>query len=252
MLQLNNLNVTVGQNTPLALHVLKDFKLQVSAGEFVIIVGGNGCGKSTLLNTVAGHIRPDSGQIIIDNCDVTQQGTQQRVKSVSLVMQDPRLGTISNMTIAENLNLAYLRGSRRGLFLHNQKQRRDLFVQKLSMLNMGLEKRLDYLVGNLSGGQRQALSLIMAIVADYKILLMDEITAALDPGMAENVMGIAARIIAEDKRAAIMITHNMQHALRYGAKTLLMQDGKIVREYNYAAKNDLNPVSLAAAIGGMY
>lgn len=252
MLELKHVAVTLSKNTPLATTVLKDLNLSIETGEFVIIVGGNGCGKSTLLNTIAGHVRPDMGKIIIDNQDVTEQACNSRLRDVSLVMQDPRLGTVATMTIFENLNLAYLRGRKPGLALHHTKSRRHMFQEKLQILNMGLENRMDHLVGLLSGGQRQALSLIMAIVADYKIILMDEITAALDPSMAENVMNIAAKIVSEEKRTALMITHNMQHALRYGTKTLLMQNGKILREYNYAARNDMSPVTLAAAIGGVY
>lgn len=248
MLQLKNIEVTLSKDTPLACKILQSLDLTVNAGEFVIIVGSNGCGKSTLFNTIAGNIRPDQGQIFIDGQDVTIQNCTQRVALVSLVMQDPRVGTMANMTLAENLNLAYMRGKTRGMQVFNTKQRREFFTSKLAQLEMGLENKIDQLVGNLSGGQRQALSLIMAIIADYKILLLDEITAALDPKSADHVMAIAARLVREEQRTALMITHNMQYALNYGARTLLMQNGKIVRAFDVPARNNIDAQSLALAI----
>ena len=163
-------------------------------------------------------------------------------------MQDPRIGTMPNMTIEENLNLSFMRGKRRGLKVYNSNARRELYKSKLSLLNMQLENKLDHLVGNLSGGQRQALSLIMAIIADYKVLLLDEITAALDPKSADHVMQIAARLVREEQRTALMITHNMQYALTYGDRTILMQRGRVMQAFDNAAKNTLDATSLAMAI----
>ncbi len=248
MLQLNNIEVTLSKDTPLACKVLQKVNLSVSAGEFVMIVGSNGCGKSTLFNTIAGNIQPDAGKIYIDTQDVTAQNSTQRVALVSLVMQDPRIGTIANMTVEENLNVAYMRGKVRGLGLSSSKTRRAFFQDKLSQLDMQMEKRLDHIVGNLSGGQRQALSLIMAIIADYKILLLDEITAALDPKSADQVMAIAARLVREEQRTALMITHNMEYALNYGSRTLLMQHGKIARAFDIVARSNIDASSLALAI----
>ncbi|HSX20888.1 MAG TPA: ATP-binding cassette domain-containing protein [Gammaproteobacteria bacterium] len=249
MLKLSNINVTLSKGTPLHAEILQNLNLQVGNGEFVIIIGSNGCGKSTMFNTIAGFIQPDSGAVIIDDSDVTDVKCARRAALVSLVMQDPRVGTMEHMTIEENLSMAYMRGKARGLCLHNTCERRNLFIEKLALLNMNLENKLDQLVGNLSGGQRQALSLIMAIIADYKILLLDEITAALDPSTADNVMAIAAKLVQEEKRTAIMITHNMHYALTYGNRTLLMNRGKIVREYDAATRSSLTPAMLAADIG---
>lgn len=248
MLDLKDINVTLSKDTPLATHVLQNLQLSIQTGEFVCIVGNNGCGKSTLFNVIAGVIQPDSGKIVINQKDVTAQNSIQRVKDVALVMQDPRLGTIANMTVAENLNMALKRGSRRLLIAHNSQKRLQLFKDKLALLGMGLENKLGQIVGNLSGGQRQALSLIMATIADYKILLLDEITAALDPASCEQVMALAIRLVREEKRTALMITHNMQHALSCGTRTLLMRNGKIVRVFDMEARNNMNVTELALSI----
>lgn len=248
MLQLKSIAVTLSKDTALANQVLHNFDLTVNRGEFVMIVGSNGSGKSTLFNTIAGFIKPDNGQILLDGIDVTWHGSGQRVQDVALVMQDPRIGTMPNMTLEENLNLAFMRGKRRGFGLCKTAARRNLYKSKLAQLNMQLENKLDHLVGNLSGGQRQALSLIMAIIADYKILLLDEITAALDPKSADHVMQIAAQLVRDEGRTALMITHNMQYALSYGDRTLLMQGGKITRAFDNTAKNTLDATTLAMAI----
>lgn len=246
MLKLTNINVTLSKNTKLETQVLNNLNLEVADGEFVIIIGSNGSGKSTLFNTISGYLTPDSGKVIIDQQDVTKQSQTQRAQLVAIVMQEPRMGTFEDMTIEENLSFAYMRGKNRGLDLHNTPARRELFATKLAMLNMGLEKRLDELVGNLSGGQRQALSLIMAIIADYKLLLLDEITAALDPKTAESVISIAAKLVQEEKRTALLITHDMHYALRFGNRTLVLERGKIIKEYDSTAKKQLTVVELAA------
>lgn len=249
MLKLTNINVTLSKNTKLETQVLHNLNLDVAAGEFVIIIGSNGSGKSTMFNTISGYLTPDSGRVLIGNQDVTRQTQTQRAELVAIVMQEPRMGTMENMTIEENLSFAYLRGKTRSLKLHNTTQRRAYFKQKLTMLNMGLEDRLNELVGNLSGGQRQALSLIMAIIADYKLLLLDEITAALDPKTAESVISLAAKLVQEEKRTAILITHDMHYALRFGSRTLLLSHGRIIREYDAKAKLGLTPSDLAANFG---
>jgi len=248
MLKLTNILVTLNKDSPLQRQVLSNLNLEIKHGEFVIIIGSNGCGKSTLFNTISGYIQPDSGQIFIDERQVAGHSQSEFSKDVAIVMQDPRVGTMENMTIEENLSFAYLRGSRRKLRFHNTPARRKFFKEKLALLEMNLENRLDDLVVHLSGGQRQALSLIMAIVANYKILLLDEITAALDPKTAENVISIAAKLVKIEKRTAIMITHNMHHALEYGHKTLIMAGGKIVQEYQIHDKLGLKPADLVGAI----
>lgn len=248
MLNLSNIQVTLGKGTPLVKPVLQNLNLKVADSEFVIIIGNNGCGKSTLFNTISGYITPESGNIIVDRQDVTKQPQNKRAALVALVMQEPRIGTMEQMTIEENLSFAYMRGKNRSLKFHNTLARRNLFRDRLSTLQMGLENRLNDLVGNLSGGQRQALSLIMSIVADYKILLLDEITAALDPKTADSVMAITAKLVQEEKRTAIMTTHNMHYALDYGNRTLLMKQGSIYREYNMQSKKLLTPAALAVEL----
>jgi len=250
MLRLQNINVTLGQSSKLERQVLQNLNLQVEKGEFVVLIGGNGAGKSTLLNVIGGYIKPDSGVVMIDRQDVTKKPQHTRAKAVSKVMQDPKVGTMEQMTIEENMSFAYLRGQARGLMPSSSRKRKRAFADKLAMLDMGLENRLDELVGNLSGGQRQALSLIMAISSNSSILLLDEITAALDPKIAESVIRIAAKVITEEKRTTIMITHNMTDALRYGDRTLLLSQGKIIKEFSSADKRSLTAQTLAAEFEG--
>jgi putative ABC transport system ATP-binding protein len=244
MLQLCDLQVTINKNTAMQRNVLQGLSLNVAANEFITIIGNNGCGKSTLFNAIAGFITPDYGQIIIDKQDVISLNHRQRTQLTTIVMQDPRVGTMENMSIEENLSFAYLRGKSRNLQFHNTASRRQFFKTKLAILHMNLENRLDENVGNLSGGQRQALSLIMAIISDYKVLLLDEITAALDPKSAQSVVEIANRLVKASNKSAIMITHNMQHAIEYGNRTLLMSNGQFVKEYASLARLALSPVDL--------
>lgn len=227
MLSLTNLNVAVGQGSALKRQVLTNLNLTVEAGEFVVLVGGNGAGKSTLFNAISGAIPIESGQIMLDQTDITAWSSERRAGDIAKVLQDPRQATIANMTIEENLSFAFKRARSRGLSLYKNKHRRCFFQEKLALLNMGLENRLNELTGNLSGGQRQALSLIMALMGESKILLLDEITAALDPGMAEMMMALTTRIVAQENRTTIMITHNPAHMAGYGNRTLRLEQGRV-------------------------
>ncbi len=247
MLDLQNINVTFAKGGKLERKILSNLNLKLNNGEFVVVIGENGAGKSTIFNIISGFLKQDSGKVIIDAKDVTL--VSKRAKLVSKVMQDPRIGTMENMTILENMAFAFKRGSMRDFLPFSNMATRELFKEKLFMLNMGLENRLDEVVANLSGGQRQALSLIMAILADSKILLLDEITAALDPKIAENVMKIAARIIKEEKRTCIMITHNMQQAIEYGDRLLVLKDGGFVKNFSGASKRNLTSVMISAEFG---
>lgn len=247
MIRLNNINVTLGKNTQLENKILADLCLSAESGEFIVIIGGNGVGKSTLLNVIAGLITPDNGDVIIDEQTITRLPGSKRAAIAALVMQDPKVGTLENMTIEENLSFAISRGKLRGLSPYKNKKRVEFFKDKLATLEMGLENRMHELVGNLSGGQRQALSLMMAKISDSKILLLDEITAALDPKMAEMIMQLTAKLVKEENRTTIMITHNMQHALNYGDRTLLLSDGKITKNYGKLEKAKLSPLELAAS-----
>jgi putative ABC transport system ATP-binding protein len=249
MLRLENINVILGKQSKLECHVLKNLSLEVAAGEFVVIIGGNGAGKSTLLNVISGEVKADTGTIVLDNATITAMPQTNRAAIIAKVMQDPRIGSVANMSIMENMAFALEHGKARNLFPFVTSARKQLFKEKLSLLGMGLENKLDELVANLSGGQRQALSLIMASLADAKILLLDEITAALDPKTANNVMKIADKIVAEEGRTCIMITHNMAQAIEYGDRTLLLSNGEVVKEFSSVTKSLLTPALLAAEFG---
>jgi putative ABC transport system ATP-binding protein len=198
---------------------------------------------------ISRYFTQDSGKIFINERDVSNNSSHQMAAMVAKVLQDPRIATIDNMTIGENLSFAYMRGKARRLKLHTNPKRTELFKEKLALLNMGLENRLDELTGNLSGGQRQALSLIMAVLVDSEVLLLDEITAALDPKMAALIMELTAKIVAEEQRTTLMITHNMADALKYGDRTLLLAGGRIIKEYSKSERSKLTPSELAAAFG---
>ena len=227
MLNLQNINFTFGSNTRLEKKILNNLNLSVKDGEFLSVIGENGAGKSTLFNIISGYVTPDQGSVLIDNVDVTKSSIIERSKFIASVMQEPRIGTVQNMTIEENMNFAYMRDKNRKFAFNSSLERRKLFQNKLKMLDMGLERKLGEQVGNLSGGQRQALSIIMAILGDFKILLLDEITAALDPGASWAIMNIAHRIAKEEKRATIMITHDMAHAKKYSDRLVKLFDGEI-------------------------
>lgn len=245
MIKFEHVDLALCRGTKLERKILTNLNLDIKNGEFVVIIGGNGAGKSTLFSLISGYRFPDSGSIIIDDKDVSLLPQFKRAALVAEVMQDPKMGTMENMTIEENMSFAYCRGKSRKLVLHNSHKRRKIFQDKLSMLDMKLENRMDELVGNLSGGQRQALALIMAISTDSKVLLLDEITAALDPKTAESVIKLAAHIVKEEQRTTLMITHNMDHAIHYGDRTLLLAHGNIFKEYTYDEKKTLTPHMLA-------
>jgi putative ABC transport system ATP-binding protein len=249
MLKLQDIDITLSKNTKLEQKVLKKLNLTVKKGEFVIIIGGNGAGKSTMFDVISGALRVDYGQVIVDGENITNVAQRYRAAIIAKVMQDPRIGTMENMTIFENMAFALKRGQKKGFLPFFNKARKRLFKEKLEVLNMGLEDRLDELVSNLSGGQRQALSLIMAIISDSKILLLDEITAALDPKIAETVMQLANKIVQESNQTCIAITHNMAHAIKYGDRLLILKNGQFVKEYEHHAKQHLTPVALALEFG---
>jgi putative ABC transport system ATP-binding protein len=227
MLILKHIYVTHQLGSPLARAILQDLNLHAKTGEFILIIGDNGAGKSTLFNLISGVLSPTHGQIYIDQQNITEIPAQQRTAFVAQVMQNPRDGTLEHMTLEENMSLAAQRGKTRGLHWYTNKQRRRFFQDKLAMLDMGLEYCLTQQVGHLSGGQRQALSLMMSTLTHSKILLLDEITAALDPKSADTVMRIANHIAIEENKTTLMITHNMQHTLHYGHRTLQLADGKL-------------------------
>lgn len=229
MLDLNDVSVTFHAGTVNERKALDHVSLHLDRGEFVCVLGTNGAGKSTLLNAVSGTLSADSGTITLDGMDLTRQPEHKRARYIGRLFQDPMKGTAPDMSIVENLGLAYSRGKRMTLSRAIQKKDRQLFHDRLSQLGLGLEDRMNQPVGLLSGGQRQALTLLMATIVTPKLLLLDEHTAALDPNTAAQVMKLTDQIIHENQITTLMITHNLRQALEYGTKTLIMNEGKIVR-----------------------
>ena len=229
MLKLENISLTFNPGTVNEKKALTDLSLHLEKGDFVTILGSNGAGKSTLFNTIAGTYTPDSGKVYLDGKDITALPDYKRSKEIGRLFQDPLKGTAPNMTIEENLALAYLRANHtKSPFSMVSKSDRAEFREKLAMLNLGLEECMDQPVGLLSGGQRQALTLLMATLVTPKILLLDEHTAALDPGTAEVVLELTKKIVAENNITCLMITHNLASSLALGNRTIMMANGRIV------------------------
>lgn len=239
MLKVENISRTFFPGTVNERVALNDLSLTLDEGDFVTVIGSNGAGKSTLLNAVAGRLFVDSGSVLIDGRKVNKLPEHKRARYVGRVFQDPLAGTAPNLTIEENLSLALLRGRGRGLGRGLTKKRREEFVEKLRSLELGLENRLPAKVGLLSGGQRQALSLLMAGFTNPRIMLLDEHTAALDPQRAELVTGLTERIVAEGGLTTLMVTHNMEQAIRLGNRLIMMHEGRIVYEADAETKSKL-------------
>ena len=231
MLKLTNITKTFAPGTVNQKTALSGFDLHLAPEDFVTVLGSNGAGKSTLFSAIAGSIRPDTGSVILDGQDVTALPDYKRSKYIGRLFQDPLKGTAPNMTIAENLALAYLRSSgRHSPFSMVSAAERREFRDRLSQLGLGLEDRMDSPVGLLSGGQRQALTLLMATLVTPKLLLLDEHTAALDPATAEKVLELTKSIVAQNRITCLMITHDISSALQLGNRTIIMNAGKIVGE----------------------
>jgi putative ABC transport system ATP-binding protein len=218
---------------------LKGVDLDVPAGQFVTIIGSNGSGKSTLLNAVAGTFPVTTGKVELGGRDVTKQAEHVRSRAIGRVFQDPRAGTAPSMTIEENLAMSLLRSQRSGLRMGVTNKRREVMRVQLSRLGMGLEGRLKAGVNKLSGGQRQAMSLLMATIAEPSLLLLDEHTAALDPKVAATIMAITGEIVAERRLTTLMVTHNMELALRFGDRLIMMHAGRIVLDLGQEQKQAL-------------
>lgn len=227
-------------------YVLKEINLEVPGGDFVTIIGSNGSGKSTLLNLIAGTFFPEVGTVEINGHDVTTWPVHKRAHLVGRVFQDPLQGTAAEMTIEENLSLAVKRGQRRGLRLGLNKNRRAEFKRLLALLELGLEDRLDCPVKLLSGGQRQALTLLMATMGQPQILLLDEYTAALDPKTAIQIVEITKRIVAQHKPTVLMVTHDLKQALTMGNRTIMMDRGKIILDIKGKEREKLTVNDLLA------
>lgn len=245
ILELKNVSTVVNKGTASETTILKGLSLKINPGDFITIVGTNGAGKSTLFNVIGGNLIADAGQVLHNGHDITHQGEVARTSFLSRVFQDPKLGTAPRMTVAENLLLATRRGQRRRLRFRGLKPRMAEFAQLAASMNNGLENRLNTATGALSGGQRQALSFLMATLKRPDILLLDEHTAALDPHTSATLMQATNARITEDHLTALMITHHMEDAIKYGNRLLVLKDGQIKADLTGAEKVNLTPEKLA-------
>lgn len=238
MLKVENIYKTFNQGTVNEKHALNGVSLTLNDGEFVTVIGSNGAGKSTLLNAIAGIWNIDSGKIFIDDNDLTKLPDYKRAKYIGRVFQDPMTGTAATMQIEENMALAKRRGQKRTLKVGITDEEREEYKALLKELNLGLEDRLTSKVGLLSGGQRQALTLLMATMQKPRLLLLDEHTAALDPKTASKVLTLTDKLVKENNLTTFMVTHNMRDALKYGTRLIMMCDGKII--YDVSGEEKIN------------
>jgi putative ABC transport system ATP-binding protein len=236
MIEIKNYHKKFNPGTVNEVYALRDINLSVNDGEFITIIGTNGSGKSTLLNAVAGNFYPDEGTIHIDGKDVTYMKDHQRAKYISRVFQNPFMGTAPKMTIAENLHMAKLRSSTRSIRIGLKSSQMKVYAEEVKQLEMNLEGRLENVIGTLSGGQRQALTLLMSVITKPKVLLLDEHTAALDPKSAAQVIKLTRKFIERDNLTAIMVTHSMQQALDLGDRTIMMNKGVVIDDISREEK----------------
>ena len=244
MLKVENISKVFNKDTVNEKKAITGLNLHLNEGDFLTIIGSNGAGKSTLLNCIAGTYQIDDGSIVLDGNDITKLKQFERAKYIARVFQDPLLGTASDMEIQENLSLALHRGEKRNLRYGITNKEKELFKQNLSLLNLHLEDRLTSKVGLLSGGQRQGLTLLMATIKKPSLLLLDEHTAALDPITARNVLEITDKLVNENHITTIMVTHNMQDAIDYGNRLIMMNDGKIIFDISGEQKKKLKKEDL--------
>lgn len=244
MLKLTNITKTFNKGTVTEKRALTGVNLELKEGDFVTVIGGNGAGKSTLLNMIAGVYPLDSGTVEIDGVDVSRMSEPQRAKYLGRVFQDPMRGTAADMWIEENLALAKRRGQSRGLSWGITQEEREEYPKLLAMLGLGLEDRMKAKVGLLSGGQRQALTLLMATLTNPKLLLLDEHTAALDPKTAAKVLELTDKIVTERNFTALMVTHNMNDAIRMGNRLIMMHEGTIIYDVKGDEKKNLKVADL--------
>jgi putative ABC transport system ATP-binding protein len=239
VLELSHVSKLFNPGTPDEKIALQHINLKLNPGDFVTIIGSNGAGKSTLMNIISGVMKPDAGTVRIDGQEISGLPEYRRSRWIGRVFQDPMAGTAPRMTIEENLAMAYRRGARRGLSVSINASRRSMFRESLERLGIGLENRLRAKVGLLSGGERQALSLLMATFTKPQILLLDEHTAALDPARAELITRLTDTIVREMQLTTLMVTHNMEQAIRLGNRLIMMDKGKIILDIDERTKKDL-------------
>jgi putative ABC transport system ATP-binding protein len=248
LLKLRKISKVFSKGTVDQVRALDKIDLDVNSGDYITIIGSNGAGKTTLLNIIAGVFPPENGgKIMVNGRDVSGLSEYKRAHYIGRVYQDPHIGTAAKMTIEENMAMALLRGHPRGLRVASNKQRREVFRSALAPLGLGLENRLGALVGTLSGGQRQALALIMATLSNPAILLLDEHLATLDPRTAQIVLDLTDMVITREKMTTIMVTHNMELALRHGNRLIMMHKGRIVVDMNREQRSDLSVRDLVVA-----
>ena len=244
MLEIKNVHKTFNKGTINEKKALNGVNLHLDPGDFVTIIGGNGAGKSTTLNMVAGVYPIDQGTIILDGKDISDLPEYKRAYMLGRVFQDPMMGTAAGMQIEENMEMENRRGKKRGLSWGITKKEKEMFKEKLQMLDLGLEDRMTSKVGLLSGGQRQALTLLMATLKKPSLLLLDEHTAALDPKTAKKVLDITEKIVARDNLTTMMVTHNMKDAINIGNRLIMMSDGKIIYDVKGEEKKKLKVADL--------
>ena len=249
MLTLKEITKIYNRGTQDEKRALDDFTLEVADGDFITIIGSNGAGKTTLLNVIAGTDQPDEGQVKVDGQDVTRWPDFQMAKYIGRVFQSPTMGTAGEMSIEENLCMAELRGKKRGLKWGVTKNRRAAYREVLKVLDLGLEDRLKQSVSLLSGGQRQSLTLLMTTLALPKLLLLDEHTAALDPRTAAKVMDLTDSMVRKNRLTAMMVTHNMNQALKYGNRMVMLHQGKIQLDIQGEEKQKLTVAEIVAEFG---
>jgi putative ABC transport system ATP-binding protein len=230
VLRINLLNKTFNKNSLDEYVALNNLNLHVSEGEFITIIGGNGAGKSTLFNSISGSLLCDSGEIILDKENITYMPEHKRALLIGRIFQDPMKGTAPNLTVGENLIIAYMRSAKRNIIGVPSKEDKNYIREHLASLNLGLENRMNTKIGMLSGGQRQAVTLVMATLVKPKLLLLDEHTAALDPASANTVTELTKKIVAENNITTLMITHNISSSLEMGSRTIMMDSGSIVMD----------------------
>ncbi|MGT2907444.1 ABC transporter ATP-binding protein [Streptococcus dentiloxodontae] len=245
LLTLKNIHKTFEKGTVNENHVLQGLNLDIEQGDFISVIGGNGAGKSTLMNSIAGVLSVDEGDILLEGQSIKNLSVDVRSKDISRVFQDPRMGTATNLSIEENMAIAYRRGKKRSFFKKSiTEDERKIFKESLLELGLGLEERMKTDANFLSGGQRQALTLAMATLVRPKILLLDEHTAALDPKTSDMVMHLTKKIVEEQELTTLMITHNMEHAIEYGNRLVMLYHGKIVVDVRGDEKKNLTVAQL--------
>lgn len=246
MLSIKSVNKFFNKNSPDEHMALDNINIHISEGEFVTIIGGNGAGKSTLFNVISGSILCDSGEILLGNKDITYMPEHKRAAFIGRIFQDPMKGTAPNMTVGENLIIAYMRSTKKNIMAVPSKKEKNYIREHLASLNLGLEDRMNTKIGLLSGGQRQAVTLLMATLVKPRLLLLDEHTAALDPSSAKTVTELTNKIVSENNITTLMITHNISSSLDMGTRTIMMDSGRVLMDIEGEERNALTVPNLLA------